>query len=199
MYMFKENPVDAFDWVVDSVQFIDERNKGDERVEVNLSGIYKEGATYNLFGLDNMQLYIEDRMNGREGEKKYMHDRFEKEFEEFTTSRTSNRIRNNGMCITNKEITVRHSFNAPEIKNVVFNPPATIVFWDDGTKTVVKCQNNEEFDPEKGITMAFFKKLHGNTGHYFEEIKKWTKNYVNKEETEGYDPCESCIWLDSDK
>ena len=28
----------------------------------------------------------------------------------------------------------------PEIKNVIFNDPATIVFWTDGTKTVVKCQ-----------------------------------------------------------
>lgn len=65
------------------------------------------------------------------------------------------------------------SKNVPEIKNVVFNPPATIVFWTDETKTVVKCQDNEEFDPEKGLAMAFFKKTHGNKGHYFEEIKKW--------------------------
>ena len=65
----------------------------------------------------------------------------------------------------------------PKIKNVIFNPPATIVFWTDGTKTVVKCQNNEEFDPEKGITMAFFKKTHGNKGSYFDEIKKWREKY----------------------
>ena len=32
------------------------------------------------------------------------------------------------------------------IENVIFNDPATIVFWDDGTKTVVKAQN-EPFDP----------------------------------------------------
>lgn len=63
------------------------------------------------------------------------------------------------------------------IKNVIFNPPATIVFWGDGSKTVVKAQNNEEYDPEKGLTMAFFKRMHGNKGHYFEEIKKWTKKY----------------------
>lgn len=39
------------------------------------------------------------------------------------------------------------------IKNVIFNPPATIVFWKDGTKTVVKAQG-ETFDPEKGLAMA---------------------------------------------
>ena len=70
-------------------------------------------------------------------------------------------------------------FITPEIKNVIFNPPATIVFWNDNTKTVVKCQNYEAFDPEKGITMAFFKKMHGNKGHYFEEIKKWTEKNGN--------------------
>ena len=66
----------------------------------------------------------------------------------------------------------------PEIKNVIFNPPATIVFWDDGTKTVVKTQNNEHFDPEKGLSMAIAKKHFGNKGHYFEEIKKWTEKYT---------------------
>ena len=66
------------------------------------------------------------------------------------------------------------------IKNVIFNPPATIVFWTDGTKTVVKTQNNEPFDPEKGLVMAYFKKMHGNKGHYFEEIKKWTEKYEDQ-------------------
>ena len=63
------------------------------------------------------------------------------------------------------------------IKNVIFNDPATIVFWDDGTKTVVKTQNDESFDPEKGLVMAYFKKMHGNKGSYFNEIKKWTEKY----------------------
>ena len=44
------------------------------------------------------------------------------------------------------------------VKRIIFNPPATIVFWQDGTKTVVKCQNGEEFDPEKGLAMAVIKK-----------------------------------------
>ena len=65
----------------------------------------------------------------------------------------------------------------PKIKDVIFNPPATIVFWTDKTKTVVKAQNDESFDPEKGLVMAYFKKMHGNTGHYFETIKKWTKYF----------------------
>lgn len=43
------------------------------------------------------------------------------------------------------------------MERVIFNPPATIVFWADGTKTVVKCEN-EPFDAEKGIAMAVAKK-----------------------------------------
>lgn len=60
----------------------------------------------------------------------------------------------------------------PEIKKVVFNDPATIVFWDDGTKTVVKA-DNEEYDPEKGFALAITKKALGNKGNYYEVIKKW--------------------------
>ena len=61
----------------------------------------------------------------------------------------------------------------PEIKNVIFNNPATIVFWEDGTKTVVKCQDGDEFDPEKGLAMAIVKKAYGNKGSYCNKMKKW--------------------------
>ena len=65
------------------------------------------------------------------------------------------------------------SSHIPEIKNVIFNDPATIVFWDDGTKTVVKCQDGDEFDPEKGLAMAIVKKAYGNKGSYCNKLKKW--------------------------
>lgn len=102
---------------------------------------------------------INNRMNGKE-----------KELETVLKRRISNTMygaySNHVNC---------NCFFIPQIKNVIFNPPATIVFWNDGTKTVVKCQKGDEFNLEKGITMAFFKKMHGNRGHYFEEIKKWTE------------------------
>lgn len=60
----------------------------------------------------------------------------------------------------------------PKIKDVIYNDPATIVFWEDGTKTVVKCKN-EKFDPEKGLAMAFSKKMLGNNGNYYNVFKKW--------------------------
>jgi hypothetical protein len=68
------------------------------------------------------------------------------------------------------------------IKKVIFNDPATIVLWEDGTKTVVKAQD-EDFDAEKGLAMAISKKALGNQGNYCNEIKKWTEPY-NKETAE---------------
>lgn len=67
------------------------------------------------------------------------------------------------------------------IKNVIFNDPATIVFWTDGTKTVVKCSDMDEFDPEKGIAMALAKKVLGANGSYYNKIKKWTEKYYEEE------------------
>lgn len=81
--------------------------------------------------------------------------------------------------------------NNPSIKNVIFNDPATIVFWDDGTKTVVKAEN-EPFDPEKGLAIAIAKKSLGNKGSYYNEFKKW----LPEEEAKWKDPaekvCSSC-------
>jgi hypothetical protein len=72
-------------------------------------------------------------------------------------------------------------FGPLEIKKVIFNDPATIVLWMDGTKTVVKAQHGEMFDPEKGLTMAICKKAYGNTGNYFNKIKEWTEQYESKD------------------
>lgn len=61
------------------------------------------------------------------------------------------------------------------IVDVIFHDPATIVFWSDGTKTVVKCQPGDKFDPEKGLAMAIVKKMTGNTGSYCNIFKRWIK------------------------
>lgn len=58
------------------------------------------------------------------------------------------------------------------IVDVIYNDPATIVFWMDGTKTVVKA-DDEPYDPEKGLAMAFCKKILGNKGNYYNIFKKW--------------------------
>ena len=59
------------------------------------------------------------------------------------------------------------------IKNVIFHDPATIVYWEDGSKTVVKCQSGDIFDPEKGLAMAIAKRVYGGNGSYYELFKEW--------------------------
>ena len=61
------------------------------------------------------------------------------------------------------------------INRVIFNDPATIVIWNDGSKTVVRA-SNEPFDPEKGLAMAIAKKALGNKGNYYEVFKKYIKH-----------------------
>lgn len=66
-------------------------------------------------------------------------------------------------------------YEMKKIEKVIFNDPATIVFWRDGSKTVVKAQN-EPFDKEKGLAMAIAKKVYGNEGNYYNEFKKFIKD-----------------------
>ena len=49
------------------------------------------------------------------------------------------------------------------IDRVIFNDPATIIYWKDGSKTVVKRSDDDVWDPEKGFCMAVIKKLYGHT------------------------------------
>ena len=67
------------------------------------------------------------------------------------------------------------------IKKVIFNDPCTIVLWNDGTKTVVKCGEDDVFDPEKGLAMAISKYFFDNAGYYNDVFKKWMPK---KEETD---------------
>ena len=69
------------------------------------------------------------------------------------------------------------------IKNVIFNPPATIVFWSDNTKTVVKAEC-ERYDPEKGLAMAISKKMLGDNKYeyyntFLHWLKKWNKEHLS--------------------
>lgn len=66
------------------------------------------------------------------------------------------------------------------IKRVIFNPPATIVFWNNGMKTVVKAQNGEPFDREKGLALAIIKGASGNRSSYYKDIRRWCEEGENQ-------------------
>ncbi|MBR5862174.1 MAG: hypothetical protein IKZ08_02480 [Bacteroidales bacterium] len=73
----------------------------------------------------------------------------------------------------------------PEIKCVHFSGPCTVVIWNDDSKTIVRCGENDVMDPEKGLAMAIAKKVLGTnkTGsNYYSVFKKWLPK---PEEAEG--------------
>ena len=61
----------------------------------------------------------------------------------------------------------------PSVMRVIFNDPATIIYWKDGTKTVVKCQEGDTYSKETGFVMCYLKKLLGNDNTFNKEITKW--------------------------
>lgn len=108
---------------------------------------------------------------------------------DLTSDRDGNwRIRSGALyprCVGNKTASAT---NTAAIKNVIFAPPATIVYWSDGSKTVVKCSEKDVFDPEKGLAMAIAKCCGGNKGNYYKEIQNWVeksgKKYPGKTATQ---------------
>lgn len=85
------------------------------------------------------------------------------------------------------------------IEKVLFQNPATIVFWSDGTKTVVNCMDNVEikkkvvdgkevtirkpkkadtYSEEAGLAMAIVKKWAGNNGNYNNIFREFMYNPV---------------------
>lgn len=60
----------------------------------------------------------------------------------------------------------------PAIKKVIFNNPATIVIWDDGTKTVVKTKKKDKFVKEYGLAIAIAKKYFGSRAQFLQAIEE---------------------------
>lgn len=79
---------------------------------------------------------------------------------------------------------VKGTFTPDSIKKVIYNDPATIIFWSDGTKTVVKCMENEDYDPEKGFMAAVTRKAFGDKyGWVMRHQVKPAAEYENKVDT----------------
>lgn len=60
-----------------------------------------------------------------------------------------------------------------EIDRVIFHDPATVVYWADGTKTIVKCQPGDTFSEEAGLAVAFMKRALGDKGNFNDAFRKW--------------------------
>lgn len=64
------------------------------------------------------------------------------------------------------------------IKKVIFNGPATIVIWEDGAKTVVKCAEGDTNSKFSGLAIAICKHMYGT------DFKMIFNHFIPKEETE---------------
>ena len=64
-------------------------------------------------------------------------------------------------------------FRNIKIKRIIFNPPATIIIWGDNTKTVVKCAEDDEFNPEIGVAMCYMKKIYGSRHAFSKKVESY--------------------------
>ena len=56
------------------------------------------------------------------------------------------------------------------IKKIIFNQKACIVFWKDGTKTIVKRKENDKFDKYAAVAQAIAKHLYGSTSAFHKMV-----------------------------
>ena len=57
---------------------------------------------------------------------------------------------------------------------IIFNDPATICFFSDGEKIVVKCADGEKFVPEYGVMACIMKKIFGSRSAFLRVVDKGT-------------------------
>jgi len=73
------------------------------------------------------------------------------------------------------------------ITKIVYNTPATIVYFNDGTKEVVKISATDTFDYKTGVLMCLLKKLTSSEDNYkllkknlFRNIEKYSYEHLLK-------------------
>lgn len=70
--------------------------------------------------------------------------------------------------------------SALQIQRIIVNNLATIVFWEDGTKTVVKISDADmedgKYDIYAGVSYAIDKKLFGNNSAFKREVDRKMEN-----------------------
>lgn len=77
---------------------------------------------------------------------------------------------------------------------IIYNPPATIVFWTDGTKTVVKCSADDEYNEYYGFLCALGKKMFGTNSHLKKLIdEKAERHYPEDEFSKQIEQLEKCM------
>ena len=97
--------------------------------------------------------------------RRYIDEFYSSYFDDYINSlanESTNKNTKNKLYRNNKQL----------IKRVIFNEPHTIVIWANREKTIVKAQDGEPYDKEKGLAMCFAKYFLGNTCRYFDFFKE---------------------------
>lgn len=103
----------------------------------------------------------------------------------------ANKTKNIGVIKNEKLVSHR-------IKKVIKNPPATIILWEDGTKTIVKCMDGDVYDPEKGFLYCVAKRFFENTGCNYKKIMDEIGCYDKEPKKTSYIDDEYSIFNDED-
>lgn len=70
--------------------------------------------------------------------------------------------------------------NELAIDRVIYDGPATIVFWKDGTKTVVKCHGDDVFSERVGLLMCIAKRAYGDKGAFNDVLDEHSADDTQK-------------------
>ena len=74
----------------------------------------------------------------------------------------------------NKHLGVERTY----ITKVTYSGPATVVFWNDGTKTVTKCSPADVYNKETGLAVCMLKKMIGARS-VMTTFKNWVPETVD--------------------
>lgn len=138
-----------------------------------INGSYKDkiGTVINITGSANHVYMAEIRLNCGYRDRNDT-TIFKSVRNDYVYCNTNN-LRSLGESNFNNEMLFEKRY-IPQIKNVYFNNPLTIVIWNDGSKTFVKNMDGaSNYDPEKGLAMAISKKALGNKYRYYKEFERY--------------------------
>ena len=79
------------------------------------------------------------------------------------------------------------------IEKIMYKPPATIVFWNDGTKTVAVCEKGDVYNRELGFALCVLKKKYGNKKVH-DMLDKYVHNATEYSKSDG-----AMVWEDEPK
>lgn len=125
----------------------------DDRVGVEFAGLKNHASKYGLFWFNK---------------------------ENVTPSLFDTPKRNDGIIPADlAKAFLNFTFGAPRVslgvKQVIFSGPKTIVFWIDGTKTIVSCGEGDNSDPYAGFCAAVTKRVFGSTSQAKKVLERTRK------------------------